>query len=212
MNNGESVVGWYFLLRFDPARDWRQAILTLAEAVAVLDAKQLLFPRSVTVSDYARATTSDSFDILDLPKVLQKVTRPEDFHAIIPQLEDIMVASPGAFPITVDVNGEGLLWLDDKPVVQHDLLHVTLSLAGRGYLHVRSSSDVWLPYSLRGKRQQDTYAAMAGRLASGLQQLERLLDSPPTWEDWHQFATGAGYYADNVWDIFGDLITPPHDD
>lgn len=115
------------------------------------------------------------------------------------------------YPPFMYVFGQGTVDLPDGTTREEELLSISVAPADGLSVGLATRSDVWLPFDLHARPQQQLADRNAARLEHALQELGVLLGVPPWPGGVTKYAVTEGLRPENHRDIDGDVlpVAPP---
>lgn len=189
----------------------RQSVVATALAATVLDRAGLLHPQTLRCHSWLRL--QNDFPVAEsmLPELVMEDQIPLQVEEIETVVRQFLVSHgiQDAFPRTVVVLGPGevanltgdtnsLDRMFDLEVL-YDGVGVTVSLA--------TYTDIWMPFDLSARPQQEIAEANAPRLASALRKLGAALQTEVDPAEPTKFAEPVDYGLSNHRDVDGEIIS-----
>lgn len=172
-----SVAEWLFEDKSVQRLTWpflENVLVSCRSAISVLSTYELLFPKTVCLSQWMQAGECEVAQSkrVDKPDINVSVQAPKSFVDIF-SLCRLMLDNESIYPLKIKIFGSGVIISEQGNSVVDNLVWIRARTMDTFDISVITQSDVWLPFSLKGEPQHNICRLNAARLTKALQNIEQ---------------------------------------
>jgi len=175
--------------------------------VSILSTRKLLFPNVVCLSQWMQAGEYEVAQSKRIEKAdINIAVHPSKPLVDVLSLCRLLMDDESVYPLKINIFGSGIIITNKGDSVVNNLMWIRARTLDTFDISVATQSDVWLPFSLKGKPHHDIYKLNADRLADALQDIEQQTGFKLEEGLESYYSIVRGFYLDNIRYADGSIV------